>query len=1476
MTANTLRQYVVTLYQHEDLDDFYDDMETPGGNLYIPDRAVDIAKRRPLSRNTIYWLTENEAAQIRKDSRVQAVELTLEEQNIKIEPVWTQTSSFFKGSPYSNPDLAGNDKNWGLLRIAQGTDVFRHGWDDIKRTTATISTNLDGNNVDIVIVDGHIRPSHAEFSVNSDGSGGSRLQQINWLAYSTAIGKTLPATPGIPALPLSYDYSSYYNTSYGDHGAMVAAIAAGNTQGWARKANIYNISPYNESGMVEAEDAMDYILYWHTVIKTVNPLTGVKNPTVVNLSWGTYRYVNVLDITSIDYKGITYSGPWSNTGNAIRTYQQLGLGYKGAKQYFLSSGDRNYYIKISDPIAAWQADTENLISAGIHVVVAAGNEGLVQDVSGGTSYNNKISTTSIPGGVYYNRKSGPASVNAISVGSIDSSSYAPGVDDYSNRGPAVDIMAPGSGIVTAINRTTSIPESVADSRGLNGDRIIVGHGTSFAAPQIAGVLATILSYAGHLVLTPSYAKTFIAGVARVNQLVDYEAPYDLAGTPNRYAFYREYFITTTTTLNPAVTSSTTTSTTTSTSTTSTSTSTSSTSTTTLYYPPAQIITIPLRCYPVPEPGRFNIVGNVAWYSFTITSNLTIVVDTLLSNPINDTHIALFDDLGEIVAENDDTAIQDLSYLEAPITAGRYYIAIGLYETDFNQRFRAESKSILPNVGVCFTVYDKANPIVDTTSTTTTSTSTSTTTTSTSTTSTSTTTYAPYPTPPVIPPTFTLLRTWCDNFTLWGLYINQFGETYSVVIAYNSIDCGYFVPSTSTSTTSTTTTFYPAATWDSTVTRLSILVNRRPFSKIPIEEPNYTWMLVRGFLPTNVTISNIGVISGSAIIGDTEVVIGKPAYVFDFGLIANTPSGPSFRQYSISVITNGLFIPNKFLPLNIVFANKTYSYTITSQYLPEPTISKFWKLKWGILPPNTSFTNFGTLSVTAKYDIRPFRRSEFLPDNFVDTSTNNDTTWNAWLKTFLDRPHDYDYQFVVELSDNNNNVDISHTIRVIQIQAPIYESWFQLNTGSIIVDSSRYYFIVLSTEHDAADWITENNLGEIANGSISKKSIKANNKSGNQLFFQIEPNTYSRIPQGIKLQSEGLLVGRPSFRTYEDDPASLPVNDVYNFTIRSFTLDQKSFSTRRFSLKVLSVNQIPSDNLYIRAFPTIEERQKFSDILNDSSIFPTDQIFRPNDPWFGLRRDIFIDFAMGLNKKPPQYYSQVIQDNHYNKSFNFGPVQTACVLDANKEIEYEIVYLTIVDYKLGRSLTNNISEAQQKIVDLTSTRTYLYETKPENDLWYYSEQTQTKHFTLAENDIYNMKNAIANIGYTGDAGNMLPEWALSEQPSPDGSKNAPIGFIPIVVIAYVKPGCANNIKVKLDSIDFNFSKFEFDRYQLETWLTEYYNPETQSFTLGQPTTLDNNLTTFDQDSTRLIENHEQYVEQHGSDKYIKFPKTGVFR
>ena len=290
------KEYVVTLKNKLDLDNFYDDMETSGGDLYIPDRRVDVAQRRSISRNTHYMLTEAEAHTLRNDSRVLAVELTPSELGIEAVRNWEQTGGFEKEATISS-----TDKNWGLYRVTAGAQVANWGsagvgdprfsqYEGIARTTSS------GRNVDVVIVDAHINPDHPEFAVNPDGTGGSRVVNYNWFQHNATVG----VSPGSS----NYDYSNISS----NHGTHVAGTAVGNTQGWARDANIYHME-FDYAGTFTPGDwelyLFDYIRAWHAA-KPINPVTGRRNPTITNHSWG-YSYGNLTtsSITAVTYRGAT-------------------------------------------------------------------------------------------------------------------------------------------------------------------------------------------------------------------------------------------------------------------------------------------------------------------------------------------------------------------------------------------------------------------------------------------------------------------------------------------------------------------------------------------------------------------------------------------------------------------------------------------------------------------------------------------------------------------------------------------------------------------------------------------------------------------------------------------------------------------------------------------------------------------------------------------------------------------------------------------------------------------------------------------------------------------------------------------------------------------------------------------------------------------------------------------------------------------
>lgn len=508
------REYVVTLHQFDDLESFYTDMETVSACACIPHRAVDCHVRRPVSRNTHYMLSDQEAVQLRQDSRVLAVELTPEQLGIEMGPAWTQTSSLWSKANI----LSQGELNWGLLRVTEGQP--RANWYNNSispNATGTVTVPFSGKHVDVVIMDGRMEINHPEFAVNVDGTGGSRVEQYNWYSLSSTVtGGTVGNG--------TYSYTPQ-DTADDWHGTFVGGIVAGNTHGWAKDATIYNISPSYVVGGVDNTYIFDYVKVWHQN-KAINPATGLKNPTIINGSFGFGSTIAISDVTSIVYRGSTYTGPFTNA--QLTSY---GL--------YVSGTD----VKLNARVTAIDADIADCLAAGVIFVASAGNNYTKMDIVGGTDYNNTLTYnvlyqgTNYPTTAYPHRGQSPGSApNVICVGAINARYNAAGEEkaSYSNCGPRVDVFAPGSNIRSSSNVYQGNSE-VADTRNPN---FYVGRssGTSFSAPQVSGVLATILEL--NSAMTPSAAMSYITGNAKTEQMynsnnLDY---YDLQGAPNRYLF----------------------------------------------------------------------------------------------------------------------------------------------------------------------------------------------------------------------------------------------------------------------------------------------------------------------------------------------------------------------------------------------------------------------------------------------------------------------------------------------------------------------------------------------------------------------------------------------------------------------------------------------------------------------------------------------------------------------------------------------------------------------------------------------------------------------------------------------------------------------------------------------------------------------------------------------------------------------------
>lgn len=490
------QEYIVTLKNKDDLAKFYADMELLGGDGSTPDRPVGCACKRPTSRNTHYHLTKEEADLIRKDDRVLDIDLLPSIKGIFPSEHYEQTESDWDKSP----TITSAHKNWGLLRCVEGVQRADWGSDNIANQSGSIQVNSSGKNVDVVINDGsHIDPTHPEFAVNADGTGGSRVIQYNWFQHNPEV--------------LGTDAGNYSYTEESNHSAHVAGTVAGNTQGWAREANIYTIS-------FSTESVFDFIRAFHNN-KPINPETGRKNPTIVNNSWGmNYSYDGLAGygISDINWRGSSTPNPTEQN--------MLDYGYKTT----------SYLNGLPARSTALDTDVEEAILAGLIVIGSAGNSGMKMDVSGGVDFDNFWNIDGI-GSDYYHRGSSPgAAEGMICVGSIDSARVEP-KSTFSNCGPRIDIFAPGGNITSSVN-WAEYSLSAEDPRDSNYTISKIS-GTSMASPQVSGIVACLLEqYPNH---SQGKVLEYLNYYSKSNQLHflnegGYQDSYDMQGSPDKYSY----------------------------------------------------------------------------------------------------------------------------------------------------------------------------------------------------------------------------------------------------------------------------------------------------------------------------------------------------------------------------------------------------------------------------------------------------------------------------------------------------------------------------------------------------------------------------------------------------------------------------------------------------------------------------------------------------------------------------------------------------------------------------------------------------------------------------------------------------------------------------------------------------------------------------------------------------------------------------
>ena len=368
------------------------------------------------------------------------------------------------------------------------------------------SSQWTGKHVDIVTLEvggawapANYHVNHPDFdSLTSPGT--SRFTPMDWPGLSD-IGN-LQVSDGTRIMT--------------DHGAGVLSAAAGTICGFAKHANLYQMTSYGSDSFA---DMYDSLLTWHNA-KSVNPTTGKKNPTIAigEVQWGTWwnSCYKISDISSIqEYQSGSFvdvvtrpSGGWGQVGSDVTAFVDRGMIPRQIKDpdtneyhWVIGVPDESEYSALNGAMNACNA-------AGIHMINAASNQGqtfvkngdskygyagerFVIDANAtvysigygsGSSWQVTIGKGTAPLGgekyPWFNYGTHGKSYG-IDVAAGQNSEEWSVLDDYTCRGPGIDIVGMGA------STYTSYPSSTFGG----GYKWGMFSGTSCATPTVVGKAA---------------------------------------------------------------------------------------------------------------------------------------------------------------------------------------------------------------------------------------------------------------------------------------------------------------------------------------------------------------------------------------------------------------------------------------------------------------------------------------------------------------------------------------------------------------------------------------------------------------------------------------------------------------------------------------------------------------------------------------------------------------------------------------------------------------------------------------------------------------------------------------------------------------------------------------------------------------------------------------------------------------------------
>jgi hypothetical protein len=378
--------------------------------------------------------------------------------------------------------------------------------------------------------------------------------------------------------------------------------------------------------------------------------------------------------------------------------------------------------------------------------------------------------------------------------------------------------------------------------------------------------------------------------------------------------------------------------------------------------------------------------------------------------------------------------------------------------------------------------------------------------------------------------------------------------------------------------------------------------------------------------------------------------------------------------------------------------------------------------------------------------------------------------------------------------------------------------------TIVSNITKFKLRIVKGISTTISWRSPVNLGSINNNTISDLSIVAT--SSHELYYRL---VSGNLPPNLVLLQTGELAGKVASQP-KSTLTPVGSSNTFTFEIEAYSKMFSALNSKRtFTLTVNQYYAVPTETMYFKATPNLNDRAIIRSLLNDDTLIPYNYLYRPEDNNFGKASDVKFVQVYGINSSTIEKYISAITQNHYWRQITLGNLKTAVARDDNGNIIYEVVYSEIIDDLVnndGKSVGKDIT--LPKVIDISAgeninSRTDVY-TSYEVDLnaniSYYdsADGNLVKHVYPASFE--NMRKQIASVLDENYDSKLLPKWMSSQQLS-----GSILGFQQAWVICYTKPGYSETIKNNINNNwahKLNQIYFLIDRYTVDKSSTFDFN------------------------------------------------------